>query len=333
MIEFKEIEDEIEWERFIESSDKATLFHTSNWFKLLLEVYGVYVHRLGIFDNDKLIGIFPILIRKRGPFRLAGSPLSGMATPCLGPIIDQPLLPDILDEFDRFQKKEKIDYVDIMFPYLVQENILKERGYVVEERKTFILDLTQNIDQLWVGFEVRCRNAIRKSQKAKVEVIEADTPEFLKEYYNMAIDVYKRQNRPPAIPFKFFQTLWNILKPQNRLKVLFARYEGKLIAGAIFPHFKDTIYYTDGVSYREYNKVAPNNLIQWELIKWAVENKFKRYDMVGANIPSIAKFKASFGGMILPYTYTYRANSVFAYVSRILYKRIMPIIRKIRMRK
>lgn len=305
-----------EWNRIVKESSYGTIFHTLEWMEILTKIFKVKELHLGIYKNNELIGVFPAFLQRKGIFKLITSPLREAATPYGGPIIKESLK-GVLSAFDKFTKP--IGYVDVTFSPKLNLNSEILKNYNYEERFTYILNLEQEIDDIWKNLKKKCRNAIRKAEKSNVTIIEGDKKEYLEEYYKMVEDTYKKSNIKPPISMKYYQMVFDVLYPKKQLKVLFAEYDGKLVAGAIFPYFDNRIYYWDGASYREYNKVAPNNLIQWHLIQWAVENEFKIYDMVGANIPSIAKFKASFGGDMLKYFYVYKFNSVLAKYGRCAY--------------
>jgi hypothetical protein len=57
-----------------------------------------------------------------------------------------------------------------------------------------------------------------------------------------------------------------------------------------------------------------------------------QYDMMGANIPSIAQFKASFGGELQTYTYASKDTTWSAYFGRKFYLYLAPQIQGIRLR-
>ena len=319
MIELKILEkNELkEWNKIVRESPYGTIFHTLNWMEILERTYNVKKLPIGIYQDDKQIGVFPAFLQRKGIFKLFASPLREAATPYGGPIIKENFLKGVFLAFDKFTKN--MGYVDVTFSPKMNLDYEILRNYSYEERFTYILNLDPGIDDIWKNLNKKCRNMIRKAEKSNVEIIEGDKKECLEEYYKMVEDTYKKSNTKPPISMKYYQMVFDVLYPKKQLKVLFAEYEGELRAGAIFPYFDNRIYYWDGASYQEYNKVAPNNLIQWHLIEWAVENEFKVYDMIGANIPSIAKFKASFGGDMVKYFYVYKFNSVLAKYGRSAY--------------
>ena len=319
MIELKILEkNELkEWDKIVKQSPYGTIFHTLDWMEILERTYNVKKLPIGIYQDDKMIGVFPAFLQRKGIFKLITSPLREAATPYGGPLIKENFLKEVFLAFDKFTKN--MGYIDITFSPKLNLNgkILRSSNY--EERFTYILNLDRNVDDIWKNLNKKCRNMIRKAEKSNVKIIEGDKKECLEEYYKMVKDTYKKSNTKPPISMKYYQMVFDVLYQKKQLKVLFAEYDGKVVAGAIFPYFDNRIYYWDGASYQEYNKVAPNNLIQWHLIEWAVENGFKVYDMIGANIPSIAKFKASFGGDMVKYFYVYKFNSVMAKYGRKAY--------------
>lgn len=89
------------------------------------------------------------------------------------------------------------------------------------------------------------------------------------------------------------------------------------------------MYFLDGASLREYQKLRANNLIQWHIISWAASNGLRTYDMVGANIPSIARFKRGFGGIEVQYPYFQMARGFLGKIGYRLYQRYRPVLKRL----
>ncbi len=307
------------WQECLFQNSPGSLFHRWEWQDVLEAGFGVRVNRLGIWDGQgKLIGILPLVERKMSVLRLAGSPLSGLATPHSGPL-GIPAA-EILPALEEYARNHRIDYLELSLPEVQAQAALIDAGFTVEELKTLDLRMPADEEALWAGLEVRCRNAVRKAEKSMVEVIETTRLEdWLESYYALSCGVYTRQGKEPPFTREYFRALWDKLYPRGDLVVLLARFEGRIIAGGIFPRDRQVAYYLDGVSDREYNKVVPNNLVQWEYLKRALQAGVVLYDMVGANIPSIAKFKQSFGSTERTYLYAYRNRTIGAQLGRAVY--------------
>lgn len=310
-----------QWQPFLLEHSQGSLFHRWEWQEVIEAGFGVRVNRLGIFDErDQLRGLLPLAERKLSLLRLAGSPLSGVATPHSGPLGAG--LAEVLPALEEYAAARRLDYleigVDSAEPQAQAD--LAQAGYAAAVLKTLKLTLPATEEALWAGLEVRCRNAVRKAQKSGVEVAEAAAlEEWLEPYLELSRGVYLRQEKEPPFTRDYFCQLWRSFYDNGDLTVLLARYEGKIIAGAIFPRDRQVAYYLDGVSDRAYNKVVPNNLLQWEFLKKALNDGIAVYDMVGANIPSIAQFKKSFGSTEYAYLYAYRNRTRRARLGRAVY--------------
>jgi hypothetical protein len=319
-----------EWQAFLNNHSQGSLFHRWEWQEIIEQGFGLQVNRLGIFDEqNKLVGLFPLVERKMSFLKLAGSPLSGVATPHSGPLGDFPL-EDFVQALDEFSALKKIDYLELGLPCLGVEEVLLTHGYAVQELKTLDLDIPNTEEELWSNLEVRCRNAVRKAEKSGVTIVRPTSlDEWLEPYIELSVGVYARQGKQPPFSKQYFTALWKELYPKGDLVVLMAYHEGVPIAGGIFPKDRQVAYYLDGVSDREYNKMVPNNLVQWEYLKLGFQSGIKLYDMVGANIPSIAKFKQSFGSNERQYLYAYKNRTWTASVGRGLYAKYGGQIKKL----
>jgi hypothetical protein len=51
------------------------------------------------------------------------------------------------------------------------------------------------------------------------------------------------------------------------------------------------------------------------------------YDMLGANIPSIARFEQTFGCQLRPFCYVHKSLSWRAALGRAVYRKVMPSLR------
>ncbi len=319
-----------QWQEFLLQNSRGSLFHRWEWQDIVEKGFGVKVNRLGIFDTEgNLAGILPLAERHIWTLKLAGSPLMGIATPHSGPLgfID---LAEFLPALEQYAAEHRIDYLELALSDTSAREVLQQHSFVVQELCTLDLLIPEDEESLWSQLEVRCRNAVRKAEKVGVEILEArNLEEWLDPYYILSRGVYTRQGKEPPFSRDYFKILWEKLYPSGDLTVLMASYEGKYIAGGVFPRDRSTSYYLDGVSDREYNKVVPNNLIQWEYLKRALAGGVKLYDMVGANIPSIAKFKKSFGSTERSYLYAYRNRTIGARVGRTIYARYGSYLKKV----
>ncbi len=285
-----------EWDAMVKKSKHGTIFHTDSWLKILYRNFDCKPIKLMAVNRGRdIIGIFPIYKFKKHFFKIRKSPFPDVETPYGGPLA---LNGEVINLFMEEIKKTKGSHYFIFSPTY---NFNKDfKNYKKEKLKTFILDLTPNLDDLWKNLDKKARNEVRKAKKNNVTIFETKESKFINDYYQMLYSTFKRTNAN-ILPKKFYLDIFETFKEKNQVKLVFAKYKNKLISGAMFLIFKGRINYWTGASLKEFLSLNPNNLIQWYIIKWAKENNLKEYDLQGANIPRIAKFKSGWGGKLVEY--------------------------------
>lgn len=322
-----------EWAELVEEHPRATLFHTREWLQVLRDGFSRIEMRLYIIvdEENRPIGLLPMEFTQKAPFKLGGSPLPGLFTPYQGPLLlDVPEVP-VEEVLGLVVEILKPHYFALSLSPDMRNSVPTDRASANWElRKTIIVNLTVGPEKLWKSFKAETRNQVRQAERRGVEIYEPKSlDDWVQDYYAMHEAVYLRQKmKPPAKP-AFYQALWENLHSKGQLKVILARHEGKTIAGGIFPIYKDTMYFLDGASFREYSKLRANNLIQWYIIRWAAVEGLRIYDMVGANIPSIAHFKRDFGGTEVEHSYFHMSKGLLGKVGYRLYQRYRHVLKRL----
>jgi hypothetical protein len=322
------------WDALVAAAPNGEIFHSSAWLRLIGDVYGVEPVMLGLEADGELAGGFPFHVRRMGPFRIAGSPLPGTQTPHMGPILLPAVEPAaVLDAFDGFMRERRVAACHLIGDAPLEPALLTARRYHVEPHATMILDLEgRSEDDIWAGFKSECRTAIRKAEKSGVEVTPATDLSFLPEYLAMAQAVFARHGRLAPVPVAFYQGLWGRFSPDETLRVLLARHEGEIVAGAMFLAHRRRLYYLDGVSHARAYSLRANNLIQWSIIRWGLERGCASYDLVGADTPELVRFKSTLGAHPHSHTRARRTNSPVAAAAMATYLRLRPLVRSARFR-
>src|SRR3989344_4265433 len=164
-LELKEIFDKKAWEEFLLSRNPGTFLQSWNWGETNALI-GQRVKRFGVFDKNKVIGIFQLIHQaaKRGNhFIIPG-----------GPIIDydnSDLLNFTFQALRRFLLSEKAWFVRIR-PDVPDTEILgkklREKGLLaapmhLRGENTLILDITKDEDVLLKEMRKTTRYLIKKS--------------------------------------------------------------------------------------------------------------------------------------------------------------------------
>lgn len=318
------------WDAFVRTAPGGEIFHTSAWLRLIAGVYGAEPVRLGLRRDGELVAGIPLLIRRLGPFRLAGSPLPGTTTPQMGPLAtDDEALANLLEAFDGYQAESGISVTHLICSAPVQPSSLVSHGYQVEPHRTMVLDLAGKTENdLWKGFKSECRTAIRKAEKVGVEVSAASDLSFLDDYLAMSGEVFAKHGRDAPTPRAFYEELWQRCQADGTLRVLLARHNGAIVSGAMFLLHGNRLYYLDGASYGRGNTLRANNLIHWTILRQAVAEGVELYDMVGADTPELIRFKSTFGSRLVERPRARRTNSMLAGAATVMYLTGRPLLRR-----
>jgi len=299
--------DRSEWEDFILYHSTGTLFHRSTWLDILTEFQQLVLIKIGFFENDILVGAFPLFIKSLWPIRIAASPFVVEDTPYMGLVIDADRYFEALELLGPFMKKNGIHFLRI----IQRQSLFPEvqmPAFQIIEKHTHLLDLTKSEDKIWSSFEGRCRTAIRKAEKSGVRVKLETCREAIESYYEILDELYAGQKMTTPNPKQFYYRLWDAFSG-DQLYMLTAWHDETLISGAFIMQDSDRCYYLNGASRPEYLSIAPNNLIQWEAIRLAKSRGAVWYDFVGSDIERLAKFKKSFGGDLVTYACLEKSTS------------------------
>lgn len=164
---------------------------------------------------------------------------------------------------------------------------------------------------------------IRTSLRDGATVSDADNHEDIKEFYQILSELYAQKVKTPLFPFEFFERLFKA--PFGKIFVV--KYNGHVVGGTACVCGNETVYEwfvcgKDNVA----KSVFPSTLATYAGIKFAAENGYKRFDMMGAGAPGdggygVRDFKAKFGGDLVEYgRFKYVINKPLYYLGSMAVK-------------
>lgn len=317
---------DLEWDSLVDALPGATLFHRSTWLHLIERHFAARWRKMVFSHGDRLVGLLPLLEAKRGPLKLGCSPLSGQATPYLGPLVEAGYAAEAAGCLDQGLRDRGYDYVEMAFWGVAQAEAYRNLGFEVEVHQTRQIDLTLGADTLWQ--QLRCRSQVRKALRSGISVREVALPAYEQAYRSLALDTYAHQGRLPPVPRLMIVDVWQTLHPSGQARLWVAELEGEPIAGVMMLYHNGQAYYWDAVAKRATLGLRPANLLLWHTIEAAANAGYTTYDLVGANVPSIARFKAGFGGGLDDYLYVHRPYTLLAKAGRLAYQKGAPLVRR-----
>ena len=142
---------------------------------------------------------------------------------------------------------------------------------------------------------------IRLSFRDGATIEENPTIEQVRAYYNILLDLYRTKVKMPLQPWEFFEKLYHCAS----CKYLLVIYNGQVVGGSICMLLQGHGVYewyacgNDGV----YKNIHPSSVTKYAGMKYACDNGYAVFDMMGAGTPNeeygVRNFKAEFGGELV----------------------------------
>ena len=277
-----------DWNQQIAKLQGATIFHTANWARVLMDAYPYRPMYCAAIEDHHITGCIPVmeinscLTGKRG----VGLPFTDMCQPLdKNPKILSPLYQHLI----QAAKERKWRYLEIRGGGTQALDTAPSRTYWVHA-----LDLTQDTPVLYKNFKSSNRRNIQKAMLHPIEIQHHTSRQAVSWFYQLNCITRKDHGLPPQ-PLKFFKALHRHILTTGKGFVSLAYYEGRPIAGAVFLYFKDQVIYKYGASEKAYQHLRPNNLIMWDAIQWAKERGFTQFHLGRTSLDhhGLRRFKQS----------------------------------------
>lgn len=162
--------------------------------------------------------------------------------------------------------------------------------------KTIAMDLSSP-EIIWSNFTSKNRNTVRKALKSGVEIYNGRYPEIFEEFreiYNATMDRDGADDYYYFTP-DFYKTV--MMELSHEAQVFYAELDGQVIAASIMLAANGKLNYHLSGSLREYNNLAPTNLLLYTAALWGCRNGCSTFHLgggVGSSEDSLYKFKSAF---------------------------------------
>jgi len=338
-ITLKICDDQKEWDNLVEKSPHGTIFHTWKFLKIIEKHTPSKLYPLIGMKGTTPVGIYPLFFQKRFFLKMVFSPPPHVAVPYLGPaFVDYDKLKQSKKEsiFINFQKavdefissELKADYASIATsPGLDDPRPLKWAGYVVEPKYNYSIDLRKGEDFLWKQLKGKLRQDINRERRKGVTVEQGSKKELM-EIYDSLIGRYKEQRRVVNVPKDYLLEVYDSFYPQN-MKIFITKYKDEFISGLVDIYYKNKASSWIGHAKPRIGGIKPNDLVQWEAIKFACESGFEEYEEIGAGTERLCRYKSKFNPE-LSICYSAKKYNLLGYLAENSYAGILkPLYGKI----
>ncbi len=256
--------------------------------------------RLGVFEDKKLIGVAQCqkICARRGTF---------LHVPH-GPLVNTTEgYQFFLEEIKKIGQKEQCDFIRIS-PLLIEnnenQNVFIKGKYRnaplhINPDRTWILDLTQDEDEILKNMKKSTRYEVRRIEKTGISVKAGNKPTDLDIFWQLHLETVSRQG---FTPFAKKSTETELKIFGDDCQIFSAEIDNKFYSSSIILFDKKAGYYHQGSSI--YSKAPVAHATLWEAIKEAKQRGCTEFNFWGVS-PSkntkhpwtgLSRFKRGFGG-------------------------------------
>jgi hypothetical protein len=319
-------EEQEEYANVVRLSECGMYSHSLRWVNVLQRFTAAEADFLVAKVKGKIVGVLPSLMKKNAKYGnvLNSLPFFGthggpLVLPTLTTNERLQVKKNLLLAFKELAKERSCVFSTLITtPFEPDASFIREclKPSFVEPRITQMIVFRKEVDDveteiLYNTIEKRCRNAIRKVQKNKIEVEIGRDLRHVGSLCRMHRTGMMRKHGI-AKPARFFKTLFDEYRSlQNKdFKLFFAWKDKKIIAGLLLLYFKNIVEYFTPAFELEYSNLQANTLLIYEAMKDALRNGFNVWNFGGGGrLSGVYGFKRSWGAKDYPYQYLTNAYS------------------------
>jgi len=308
-----------EWESFLSNCKEKSFLQSWAWGEFQKKSGKIW--RLGVFDKGELVAVALVskIVARRGTFLLIqhGPDLHLEVAPRKVEIFKV-----LLEKLKEIGRQEGASFIRIA-PILIKNEENKKIFQGLSFRKspihanaysaTWKLDLAPSEDNLLKNMRKTTRYLIKQAQKnPDITIEKTDNIDNIEAYQKLNREVAKRQHFV-AFSDSYIENEFEIFAKDNQALLLFGKYKGEIVAGALIIFWSGIGFYHQAASLSKYAKLSVPYLLQWEAIKEAKNRGCKLYDFWGFTDPQKypkhpwagpTLFKMGFGGYTVEYVKT-----------------------------
>jgi hypothetical protein len=145
---------------------------------------------------------------------------------------------------------------------------------------TVCMDIT-NIDKIWYTLSSKNRHMIRKAQKSNLHVYWGRDEWLLEEFIDIYNSTMDKNNANEYYYFKrsFYKSILHDLK--NNAVYFYVKLNDEIISMAIIIFCNNKMHYHLSASKKQFQHLAPTNLLLYEAACWGSENGYKEFHLGG----------------------------------------------------
>ena len=269
---------------------EASPYHLSAWARAIEAGYGHPARPIVACEGDRVVGVLP-LFEFAGPFgrrSWVSSPFCDLG----GPLAERPEIAEALVESACQLAGEATIDLRAATPL----SLSRPSARRAEHKVRMLLELPESSEALLASFKAKLRSQVRKAEKNGCEFTWG--ADQVDDFYAI-FSINMRDLGSPVHAKRLFDEIVSAFGEHAHLGVV--RFEGRPVAAGLALSVGGRMAIPWASSLRAYNKLAPNMLLYWNLLKRAADGGFTSFDFGRSSEgEGTYRFKAQWGASPQP---------------------------------
>jgi FemAB-related protein (PEP-CTERM system-associated) len=273
LVDYQEREN---WNTFVASAESASPYHRFEWMEAIEAAYGHKPYPIGVKQEGSVVAVLPLILmeqpltRKKAMVSLPFCDLGG----AVGATAHCELLRKKARELANSMAARELevrqrDAQGLGFDF---ETLASELG---NRKVSMILELETDSEKQLAAFKPKLRSQIKKAMKNGCTTELGNSHQLVEDFYH----VFSRNMHALGSPVHskdLFHALCKAFGDQAVVAVTY--FEGEVAAGGIVLKNGKNAAIPWASSLSEYNRLAPNMLLYWELLSHCANNGVRVFD-------------------------------------------------------
>jgi len=296
------------WDDFVASENSGTVFHTTEW---LLRVYGtsdVNLEVLAIYNDKKeIVAGFAFGFKTFLSLKVMVAP---PATPYCSPLIKSKKTTSItkqesysnsINELIIKYLESKLKLIKITFPkQCLDIRFWNWKKYDNRVLYTYTASVSDT-EALISKFDSDIKRRAKKAKELAYKFCSDNSDIHISDFFSLQNKTMEKQQHKFPLSETTFIDIMRYMMRNDVAKIYTIYFEDTPVASCVVLLDKSKAYYWLAGSDPEYLKLGFNQLLFVKMIEQISALGVQYFDFVGANTPSIARYKSTFNMNLQPY--------------------------------
>ena len=178
---------------------------------------------------------------------------------------------------------------------IISQSLL-QAGFNRVSHYNLVMDIDIDKDAIWRRMHKERRRNVEKANKCGLVFQEIKSDDGIQDIVSLIKQTYHRKRVPLSYSDIFFQINSSMSK---YVHFFGAYYQGHMIAGQVRLCYNGLVYAWFAGSDEQYFKLRPNDFLMWNVISWAHDNGYVKFDFGGGGEPGtpygVRDYKLKYG--------------------------------------